>query len=304
MLVFEDPMVYQSPDALDVQLGDLPVLPLPDRVVLTTPTHFEIEYVINPHMSENVGSVNTEVAFQQWKAIRATYTALDLEPVVMNGQSGFPDMVFCANQTLPFYEPTSDTRGVVLSRMHSEHRQGEVPYYKMFFEREGYVVKHLPEDLEADFEGMGDALWHPGRRLLWGGYGYRTSPEAYEAISDLLDVPVVLVRLVDPDYYHLDTCLCPLDSEHVLAAPEAFDETGWTLVNSLFDTVIEVPDHEARHQLACNAHCPDGTHVLLQEGCVQTTDRLRSNGFVPIELDTSEFLKAGGSVFCMKQMVW
>ncbi|WP_103026637.1 dimethylarginine dimethylaminohydrolase family protein [Salinibacter altiplanensis] len=297
-------MIYRTPDALDFRLDEISSLPRPRRVVLTTPTHFDVEYVINPHMSENMGSVNKDVAWQQWKAVRATYAALDCAPVVANGRSGLPDMVFCANQTLPFYDPDTETRGVVLSRMHSEHRTDEVPYYAQLFEEAGYVVESLPDALNADFEGMGDALWHPGRRLLWGGYGYRTSIEAYEALGELLDVPIVALRLVDPDYYHLDTCLCPLDAQHALLAPEAFDETGRALIDALFDTVIDVPDHEARHQFACNAHCPDGHHVLLQEGCEGTNDQLRAHDFVPVELDTSEFMKSGGSVFCMKQMVW
>lgn len=297
-------MIYQTPDALDLQLDRTPSLPRPRRVVLTTPTHFDVEYVINPHMSENVGTVKKEVAWQQWKAVRATYTALDRVPVVVNGRPGLPDMVFCANQTLPFYNPQSDTKGVVLSRMHSEHRVDEVPYFARFFEEQGYAVKTLPEELDADFEGMGDALWHPRHHLLWGGYGYRTSLDAYEALSELLDVPIVALRLVDPDYYHLDTCLCPLDAEHALVASDAFDDAGRVLIDALFDTTIEVPDHEARHQFACNAHCPDGTHVLIQEGCEGTNDRLRDHDFVPVELDTGEFLKAGGSVFCMKQMIW
>jgi len=297
-------MVYQSPDVLDLDLSDCPSLPRPSRVVLTTPTYFDVEYVINPHMSENVGRVNKEVAFQQWKAIRAVYGALDVEPVVINGQSGLPDMVFCANQTLPFYHPETETRGVVLSRMHAEEREPEVPYFADFFEGNGYIVQQLPDDLDVDFEGMGDAIWHPARYLLWGGYGFRTGPDAYHAISDLLDVPVVLLRLVDADYYHLDTCFCPLDPHHVLLAPEAFDDDGRALIERLFDTIIEAPDEEARHQFACNAHCPDGTHVLIQEGCTETNGRLRAEGFRPVELDTSEFLKSGGSVFCVKQMVW
>jgi len=297
-------MVYQSLDALDFTLSDCSSLSRPGRVLLTTPTHFDVEYVINPHMSENVGAVNKQVAFQQWKAIRAVYRALDVEPVVTNGQSGLPDMVFCANQTLPFYRPDTETRGVVLSRMHAEERAPEVPYYADFFDEHGYEVESLPDDVDGDFEGMGDALWHPGRYLLWGGYGFRTAPEVYEAISHLLDVPVVLLRLVDADYYHLDTCLCPLDAEHALVAPAAFDDEGRALIDAMFDTVIEAPDEEARHQFACNAHCPDGAHVLIQEGCDRTTQRLREQGFRPIELDTSEFLKSGGSVFCMKQMIW
>jgi len=297
-------MVYQSLDALDFTLDDCASLARPRRVVLTTPTHFDVEYVINPHMADNVGSVDREVAFQQWKALRAAYTALDVEPIVTPGQPGLPDMVFCANQTLPFYRPATDTRGVVLSRMHADQRTEEVPYYADFFEQQGYAVERLPDDLDVDFEGMGDAIWHPGRYLLWGGHGFRTEPAAYEAISDLLDVPVVLLRLVDADYYHLDTCFCPLDADHVLVAPAAFDDEGRALIDAFFDTVIEAPDEEARHQFACNAHCPDGTHVLIQEGCTGTNERLRAHGFRPVELDTSEFLKSGGSVFCMKQMIW
>lgn len=297
-------MVYRSVDDLDFRFSECPVLPRPNRVVLTTPTHFDVEYVINPHMSENVGSVNKEVAFQQWKALRAAYTALDVSPIVVNGQRGLPDMVFCANQTLPFSLPEQDRRGVVLSRMHADERKDEVPYFADFFEGQGYEILKLPDDLDTDFEGMGDAIWHPGRTLLWGGYGFRTGPEAYEALSDLLEIPVIILALTDPDYYHLDTCFCPLDPEHVIIAPAAFDEEGLALIERGFDTVIEAPDEEARHQFACNAHCPDGKHVLIQEGCEGTIDRLRTEGFLPIELDTSEFLKAGGSVFCMKQMIW
>jgi N-dimethylarginine dimethylaminohydrolase len=188
--------------------------------------------------------------------------------------------------------------------MHADERRDEVPYFANFFDRQDYEVVEFPDDLDVNFEGMGDALWHPGRTLLWGGYGFRTGPEAYDVLSDLLDVPVLLLRLTDADYYHLDTCFCPLDPDHVLVAPDAFDEAGRSLIERGFDTIIEAPAEEARHQFACNAHCPDGTHVLIQEGCDGTMDRLRAEGFLPIELDTSEFLKAGGSVFCMKQMIW
>ena len=65
-----------------------------------------------------------------------------------------------------------------------------------------------------------------------------------------------------------------------------------------------VPEDEARHRLASNAHCPDGKHVLIQEGCPVTNRQLKEAGFIPVELETGEFLKAGGSVFCMKQMFW
>lgn len=297
-------MVYSSTDHLDFELSEVPSVSRPDRVLLTTPTHFDVEYVINPHMSDNVGTVNKSVAFQQWKALRAAYTALDVSPTVLNGQSGLPDMVFCANQTLPYYQPETKKQGVVLSRMHADERKDEVPYYEEFFASQGYEVQRLPDHLETDFEGMGDAIWHPGHFLLWGGYGFRTDRDTYDALSELLNVRVLLIELTDADYYHLDTCFCPLNADHVLVAPAAFSDEDLSLIETYFDTLIEAPDSEARHQFACNAHCPDGTHVLIQEGCEGTIDALRANGFVPVEVDTSEFLKAGGSVFCLKQMFW
>lgn len=295
-------MLYDSPRKLKDRSNTPPPLPLPDRVVLTTPDYFDVEYVINPHMSANVGTVQKEVARQQWKALRASYCALDIRPLIVEGEPDLPDMVFCANQTLPFYQPTTDRRGVVLSRMHADQRRAEVPHYEAFFAERGYDVETLPPDVT--FEGMGDAIWHPNRFQLWGGYGFRSGIDAYDALDTLLDVDILLLKLQDSDYYHLDTCFCPLDANHVLIAPDAFDNTGRTLIEECFETVIEAPDGEARQQFACNAHCPDGTHVLIQEGCDRTARQLRNENFRPIALDTSEFLKAGGSVFCLKQMIW
>ena len=283
---------------------DAPARPAPHRVVLTTPEHFNITYVINPHMEGHVGSVQPEVAWQQWKALRAAYMALDLKVDVVEGAPGLPDMVFCANQTLPYYDPDTETSGVVLSRMYAPERREEVPHYRRFFGDRGYAVHTLPDDVPGSFEGMGDALWHPGHAALWGGYGFRTDLDAYEALCDMLDVPVYALHLDDPDFYHLDTCLSVLDAKTALYYPDAFDDAGRALLEHGFDTLLPVPEHEARELFACNAHCPDGTHVLIQEGCDVTEATLHDAGFTPIPLDTSEFLKAGGSVFCMKVMTW
>lgn len=297
-------MVYRSTADLDFRLRDRPAVPRPDRVVLTTPTYFDVAYVINPHMAAHVGTVDRTEAQAQWGALRDAYVSLGVQPMIVEGAEGLPDMVFCANQTLPYYRPPDGETGVVLSRMHAPERQDEVPHFARFFAAQNYTVRRLPEALDIDFEGMGDGIWHPGRDLLWGGYGFRTGLPAYEAISDMLDVPVVVLRLDDPDFYHLDTCFSVLDERSVLVYPGAFDAAGRALIDRFFDTIVEAPEDEARTLFACNAHCPDGEHVLIQEGCTATNARLRAAGFTPVELDTSEFLKSGGSVFCMKLMIW
>ena len=285
------------------EVSALPPIPRPGRVLLTTPDHFEVAYVINPHMEGNVGDVDGDRARRQWEGLRDAYRRLGLEVSVVGGAEGLPDMVFCANQTLPYQTPGGE-RGAVLGRMHAPQRKPEVEHYRRFFEGQGYEVHDLDPDLPGDFEGMGDALWHPGRYLLWGGYGYRTDRRVYDRFESALGFMVVPLRLEDPDFYHLDTCLCPLDEQTALVYPGAFDAEGLAALKAHFPRLIEAPEDEARGLFACNAHCPDGETVLIQMGCAETTRRLQAAGFEVVELQTDEFLKSGGSVFCMKLMFW
>ncbi|MFN3596770.1 MAG: dimethylarginine dimethylaminohydrolase family protein [Rubricoccaceae bacterium] len=291
-----EPVSVVSPEAL-------PAVPRPGRVLMTSPEHFEVAYVINPHMEGNLGAVDPARARAQWAALRDAYERLGFPVSVVPGQPGLPDMVFCANQTLPYLTP-GGARGVVASRMHAPQRAGEVPYFEAFFAGEGYAVHTLDPDLPGTFEGMGDALWHPGRYLLWGGYGYRTSRQVYDRFAEKLGFPVVPLALTDPDFYHLDTCLCPLDEHTALLFPGAFDDEGLATIRAHFRRTIEAPEDEARRLFACNAHSPDGRHVLIQRGCARTNDLLRAGGYEVVEVDTDEFLKSGGSVFCMKLMFW
>ncbi len=294
-------MVYRQAERIDFTIETTPPMPLPRRVLMVSPDHFDVEYVINPHMEGHVGQVDRALARRQWEALRDTYRTLGFEVHVLDGVPGLPDMVFCANQTLPFLRGDGE-RGVVLSRMHAPQRRDEVPHIARFFEQQGYALVSIPDEVPGSFEGMGDALWHPGHALLWGGYGFRTDQAVYEWLARELGVRVVALHLTDPDFYHLDTCLSLLDAGTALYVPAAFDEAGRALLHRLIPNLIEVPEREARELLACNAHCPDGRHVLIQKGCTETVARLRAAGFEPIELDTGEFLKSGGSVFCMKLM--
>ena len=62
-------------------------------------------------------------------------------------------------------------------------------------------------------------------------------------------------------------------------------------------------DSLAEHFLACNGHSPDGRHFIVQRGANKTIALVQSLGLTVIEVDTSEFIKSGGSVYCMKLMV-
>lgn len=297
-------MLYKTLASIDFSLEDVPSMPRPGRVLLTSPDHFDILYVINPHMAGNIGDVDSLKAQRQWEAVREAFTACGLDVSVMPGVTGLPDMVFCANQALPVYQPETGDHEVVLSHMYASQRRQEVEHFRLFFEEQGYTIHDALVDADITFEGMGDAIWHADRFLLWGGYGFRTSPHAYDFVERLVNVPVLMLYLDDPDFYHLDTCLCVLDADHALIYPGAFDADGMSLLRRFFRVVLEANEEEARGLFACNATCPDGKHVIIQKGCTDACSQLRTHGFTPIEVDTGEFMKSGGSVYCMKQLFW
>jgi N-dimethylarginine dimethylaminohydrolase len=181
---------------------------------------------------------------------------------------------------------------------HAE-RRGEVAHVVAVLAALGYRVAPLTGAAQR-FEGMGDGLWHPGRRLLWGGVGPRTELAAWAEIARAHAVPVVALELVDQRCYHLDTCLALLDERTCLWLPAALAPRSRELVAALFPRRIEADEREARELLACNALCADGESVLIEARCERTRAQLAAAGYRVVPLDTSEYAKAGGSVFCMK----
>lgn len=297
------PRVITSVDQLDFTLKIVPEMPFPEEVLMVTPAYFSVEYVINPHMVDNVGRVDQSEAQNEWEVLKNTFKRIGITVHEIPGAEGLPDMVFCANQSLPYIDADGN-RHVIMSIMHAPERKDEVPYIEQWYRRQGFNIHFLDEKQISSFEGCGDAIWHTGRRLLWGGHGYRTSMKAYEDISEIFDVAVIALKLTDEKFYHLDTCFCVLNDKTALIYPEAFYEDGLELINAIFENVIHAPQYEAEKLLACNATCPDGRNVIIQQGCTEVNKKLRDSGFSIHEINTGEFLKSGGSVFCMKQLIW
>lgn len=295
--------IYSSVQQIDFSVQDLPGMPAPGKVLMVKPTYFDVEYIINPHMKGNIGRVDKMQATNEWEHLVDGFQELGFNVQILKGQKGLPDMVFCANQSLPFFDEEKGKK-IVMGRMKTEQRQGEVQYIAEWFSAQGYDVLHLQTGEDDFFEGMGDALWHFKRKLLWGAYGFRTSLDVYEQVSNLLDTPVVTLELTDEKFYHLDTCMCMLNERAVLIYPDAFSNESIEMIHKLFDTVIVATKYEAEKLFAVNATCPDGKNVFIQQGCTDVNKKLRDAGFSVHEFSTYEFIKSGGSVFCMKLMYW
>jgi N-dimethylarginine dimethylaminohydrolase len=138
-------------------------------------------------------------------------------------------------------------RKVVLARFLCPERQGEQQHNRAFFEAmraQGVVDEIVEAPADLYFEGAGDAIWDRTRNLLWTGYGQRSSHDMQFFLAETFGVPAVALELVDPRFYHLDTCMCVLDGGEVLYYPPAFSPKALALLEDMVgkDRLIAATD--------------------------------------------------------------
>lgn len=261
-----------------------------DRYLMCTPEHFCVDYVINPWMQGNVAACSNDVARRQWHALAEAIGAV-AEVDRLAGEAGVPDMVFTANAGLVLGNT------FVLSRFRHAERQPEEAYFETWFRRQGFNVVRLAPALA--FEGAGDALLDRGQQLLWLGHGHRSSAQCAPVLSGMLDIEVEALRLADARFYHLDTCLCPLEGGYLMYYPGAFDAASLERIRARVPAArrIEVEDADAL-DFACNA-VNSGRHVFLNRASRELAQRLDKLGFILHQTPLGEFMKAGGSAKCL-----
>jgi N-dimethylarginine dimethylaminohydrolase len=205
-----------------------------------------------------------------------------LEPV-----DGLPDLVFTANAAMIFRQQA------LLSRFRHRQRQGEEPHDRRWLEANGFEVLDPPGGF--NFEGAGDALFCGD--TLYAGYRMRSDAAGHQAIGRLLGLRVIPVELVDPRYYHLDTCFCPLAPGVAIWYPPALDDYGQRAIREHVGRLIDVEPAEAE-RFACNA-VVIGRTVITNTGCDLLHTALAADGYTPVATPLDEFVKAGGSAKCL-----
>ena len=255
------------------------------RYLMCPPRYFTVSYVINPWMHPS-RPVDTARAMAQWTALADTYRALGHTVDLIDPEPGLPDMVFAANAATVI-------GGVVLgARFRDVQRAAEAEHYRRWF---GVPDMVMPRAVN---EGEGDLLWTG--RLLLAGSGFRTEPAAHPEAQEALGVPVISLRLVDPYYYHLDTCLLVLDdsaSEPLIAYyPPAFSPGSRRVLARLFPDAVIASVVDAAC-LGLNG-VSDGRSVVLPAEAVDLGCALAARGFEPVFVDVSELRRAGGGPKC------
>jgi lysine-ketoglutarate reductase/saccharopine dehydrogenase-like protein (TIGR00300 family) len=254
------------------------------------PSHYAVQYVINPWMEGHIGRTDPARARAQWDHLAETIEQFArverIEP-----DPYLPDMCFAANAGFVL------ENRFLCSSFRVSQRRGEEKLYTAWFRSHGYEVLRTLED--QAFEGEGDALLQPGESLIWAGYGVRSSLESHRKLAEAFNVEVASLRLVDERFYHLDTCLYPLPNGRLVYYPAAFDELSLREIHRRVpsDRRIEVLEADAL-RFSCNA-VRLGDKVIANHASAGLRMRLASWGFEVIECPVDEFMLAGGGVKCL-----
>jgi len=253
------------------------------KYLMCRPEHYAMAYAINP-CSRAEHAVDRKLAEVQWQALYDWLTAQANTSVeLMDPIKGLQDLVFVAQSGF-----VNGDR-FIKSRFRQRDRRNEEIEIERWFRKKNYDVKTVPEPY--CFEGEGDMV-SLGRELF-AGYHFRSELESFEAVEGLMKRTHLALELKDPRFYHLDTCLGPLDENTALIYQDAFEPYAYLTLLEMIPDLILVPEEEAL-KFACNCVCV-GKQVLLPLGCPETRAALETQGFEVAELDFSEYQKSGGA---------
>lgn len=256
------------------------------EVLMCPPTYYAIEYQINPWMSEQV---DLEKAGKQWQILKETFEKLGIKVSEIEPVKHLPDMVFTADQGMVF-------DGVFIkSNFRHRERQRESIHTLYWFQKREFTIVELPKS--AYFEGQGDLLFFNHDTIIIG-IGQRTNRKAAQIIGQLLGKKIITFNLIDPYFFHLDTALCRLNENTLMAYAKAFDNGSIEKIKKLGAKTIWLEKSDA-FKLACNSFVYQN-YIFINKGCSkELLATLHRQGLTPVELDLSEFIKGGGGPHCL-----
>ena len=268
--------------------------------LMTDPASFEVSYQINPWMDPGAWAADPRGfkarAVNASKALRAAIEAEGGAVEIVPPAAGWPDLVFPANAAVVL------DGQVLLARFRREERQGEQALFRAAFEglaRRGLIeaVVELPNGCFQ--EGAGDCIWDQTRQLFWAAHGPRSSAESLDAIEAVFSRDMVRLELATEQFYHLDTCFCPLSGGEILFYPPALTEASLRAVhaNTTADQRLEATAEDAA--AFCVNAVNIGRTIIMAKAPARLRDRLTERGYRVVEVDLAPFMLSGGGAYCM-----
>ena len=265
--------------------------------VMVEPTHFRVDYAINPFMDPAVQPEPAR-ALDQWQGLVATLRELGARVDVIEQRPDAPDMAYAMNLGLGLVGPTGPH--LVLSHMRYPQRRMETPTAAAWFAERGWSTSYVGRDGVGAHLEAGDAFAFGGDLVV--GYGPRTEKLALKHLATDLGVRVRGLRIAHAGMYHLDLAFCPLDDRRALVCPDALDAPSAAALLDLVPEPLVLTEEEALTTFCANSVVVGSTVVM--PGCPdRVRARLEDWGFEVVVVDVSEFHLGGGSVRCLTNPV-
>lgn len=277
-------------------------------LVSIKPTTFEVtpgQYGQNEYIDINARIDRTKF-MKQHKDLENAFSSI-ITYTLNDVHESLPDIVFIANGGLSL---PRISRTIILPNMKYEQRKRELPYLIGIYNDLGLKMIPFPKEI---FEGQAELKWFHGGTLAVGGYGFRSTRKSFKVLDKLLSSiysekglqpPKLLVlKLEDPLYYHLDVAMLEYDDTKCIVHKKAFSVESITSLKKFLGSknvsVIDVKD-----SICLNA-VVDGdtlvTHKLDKKDKKLLEDLTKRKIH---EVNTSEFEKSGGSVRCMTLQIY
>jgi N-dimethylarginine dimethylaminohydrolase len=249
-------------------------------------------------------SVNHKAAEKSHALLAKTLANSITYKVTEDPTDPVPDIVFAANGGLSL--PRLPEKVMILPNMKYKQRKAELPFLKSICDDLGVKTVYFPSD--AVFEGQAEAKWFHSGKLLLCGYGHRATKQSFIILARMLkqiyhyykvEPPkVVAISIKDPKFFHLDAALLEYDDK-VIAHRRAFSPSALAAMQRALGvenvTILDSDDDFCLNSIV------DGkqliTHKLKDPVLKPLLERL--TGRKVLEIDASEFEKAGGSNRCM-----
>jgi N-dimethylarginine dimethylaminohydrolase len=262
------------------------------RYLMVEPTHFRVDYAINPFM-DLTRQPDPVATRDQWDAVAEAIAAAGGEVEVLAQRPDAPDMVYAMNLGLPLVGPTGPV--AVLSHMRHAERRMETTTARQWFLDRGCTLHTIGSDgVGAHFEA-GDAFAWRGELVV--GHGPRTERLALKHLANDLHVTVRGVRITHPGMYHLDLGFCPLDETRAMVCPAAFDPASAQALLDLVPEPLVLSEEEA--MTFCANSIVVGRTVIMPACPDRVRAQLEAWDFEVVTVAVPEFLKGGGAIRCL-----
>jgi len=265
--------------------------------VMVEPSHFRVDYVINPFMDPD-HQPDPARATDQWQALVETLRGLGATVEVIGQRPDSPDMVYAMNLGLAVRTGTGPR--VLMSHMRHEQRRAETGTAAEWFAGRGYATTYVGRDGVGAHLEAGDAFPFGGDLVV--GYGPRTEELALKHLATELGVRVRGLRITHAGMYHLDLAFCPLDERRALVCPDALDPASAAALLDLVPEPLVLTEEEALTTFCANSVVV-GSTVVMPACPDRVRARLEEWGFEVVLVDVSEFHLGGGSVRCLTNPV-